>query len=412
MDVRLFRSLLSPAGQELLGQAYGAYDERAAVSLSGRLRREYPADLVAAALTQAALRHRARSKWGEEAARMYFTREGLEQATTGEVAAYRAERIAAAGLPAADGQPHPAVADLCCGIGSDLLALVGAGCHATGFDHDPLTAEIARANLAAFGWSDRARVEVADVTTVDRTPFAAVTADPARRSGGRRVFDVTAFSPPWTFVEALLQNTACVKTTPILPHRLIPAGVEAEWISAGGDVKEVTLWSGALRTGGAEAARRRATVLTAGPVCGAAVLTDVDDPGGAPVAAPAGYVYEPDNAVIGARLVTALAPLVQGALLHPGVAYLTSDRHVQTPLATAYRVDAVLPYDLKALRRALRARDVGPLTVKKRGVDISPEVIRKRLGLRGTKPATIILTPSTAGTVALLVDRANTAGIT
>jgi THUMP domain-like len=439
MDVALFRSLLSPAGQEVLAQACEEYDERSAVSLSDRLRRRHPAELVPAAMTQAALRRRARTKWGEAAGRMYFTRDGLEQATTGVVAAYRAERIVSADLPAATPTPADipavtapaaaAVADLCCGIGSDLLALVGAGCRATGFDRDPLTVEMARANLAAFGWSDRGGVEVADATTVDRSSYAAVTADPARRADGRRVFDVAAFSPPWSFVTGLLRDTACVKTTPILPHRLIPDGVEAEWISAGGEVREVALWSGALRTTADRGhVRRRATVLaptTAGPkgpgvipaafrgsstaVRGqvhAAVLTDADQVDGVPLAAPSSYVYEPDNAVVGARLVAALAPLVDGSLLHKDIAYLTSDRLVHTPLATAYLVTAVLPYDLKKLRSALRTRDVGPLTIKKRGVDISPEVVRRRLGLRGSKPATLILTPTGTGTVALLVERA------
>jgi THUMP domain-like len=425
MDVTLFRSLLSPAGQEVLAQAYEAYDERAAISVSDRLRRRHPADLVALAMTQAALRHHARSKWGETSARMYFTRDGLEQATSGEVAAHRAGRIAAAGLTAeaatgagAGAGAGTMVADLCCGIGSDLLALVAAGCRVTGVDRDPLTAEIARANLAALGWSDRGRVEVADVTTFDRSRYVAVTADPARRAAGRRVFDVAAFSPPWSFVTDLLREAACVKTSPILPLRLVPDGVEAEWVSAGGEVKEVALWSGALRTtGDGRPVRRRATVLAAstrasqvqrkGPVqADAAVLTDSDEPTGVPLTTPSSYVYEPDNAVIGARLVAAVAPLVGGSLLHPDIAYLTSDRLVHTPLATPYRVAAVLPYDLKKLRSALRARDVGPITVKKRGVDVSPDVVRRRLGLRGSQPATLILTPTSTGTVALLVERA------
>ncbi|MGW0231080.1 THUMP-like domain-containing protein [Actinopolymorpha singaporensis] len=425
MDLEVFRALRGPAGQGLLADVEAAYDERAAIALATRLRRDHPADLVAAALTQVALRRRARTKFGPDADRMFFTRDGLEQATTAGVAAYRAGRIAAVlGAEGSSAGVHPdqavaaQVADLCCGIGGDLLALARAGLAVTGFDRDLLTAEIARANLAGLAGPDvppdspgppapglpgrvHARVEVADVTDVDRSVYAGVVADPARRSGRGRVFDPADYSPPWSFVTELLTGTACVKTAPIIPHSLVPAQVEAEWISEGREVKEAALWSGALRSRAersGEPVRRRATVLPA-----AAGLTDADDPGEAPVSEPRAYLYEPDGAVIRAGLVTAVAPLVDGALVHPKIAYLTSDRDVPTPFATAYRVEEVLPYDVKVLKRALRARDVGTLTVKKRGVDVDPDVLRKRLAPRGSAAATLVVTRTAAGSVALLV---------
>ena len=58
---------------------------------------------------------------------------------------------------------------------------------------------------------------------------------------------------------------------PGIPHSLVPDGVEAEWVSDAGEVKEAVLWSPALAT-----ARRRATVIGRG---GLATLTDEDDPG-------------------------------------------------------------------------------------------------------------------------------------
>jgi predicted RNA methylase len=419
VDLQAFRDLLSPAGRDLLAEACTAYDERTAVAVGTRLRRRHRADLVAAAMTQAALRRRGRAKWGADADRMFFTRDGLEQATTGQVADYRARRLAVTdaepGSPVAapPGGPGSApgrdplgdtrvadltrIGDLCCGVGGDLIALARAGHRVTGFDADPLTAELARANLAELGLADAADVEVADVQKVDRSAYAGVVADPARRSRHGRIFDPADYSPPWSFVEELLEGTACVKTAPIIPHRLVPDGVEAEWISAGGEVKEAALWSGRFRSG--DGARRRATVLPAG-----ASLTDADDPGAARVTAPLAYLYEPDGAVIRAGLVTAVAPLVDGALLHPKIAYLTSDRIVPTPFASSYRVVAVLPYDVKVLRRALREREIGTLTVKKRGIDVDPHVLRRRLGVRGPAAGTLVVTRTEQGTLALLVD--------
>ncbi|WP_063828678.1 THUMP-like domain-containing protein [Actinopolymorpha alba] len=444
MDLEMFRALLTPAGDDLFTEVGTEYDERTAVALATRLRRLNAPDLVAAALTQVALRRRARAKWGSDAERMFFTRDGFEQATTAAVAAYRAQRINQASPAGGSGPTAAPVADLCCGIGGDLIALARSGCQVTGVDKDPLTVEIARANLAAFDLSDQASVELADVTTFDRSAYGRVIADPARRSARGRVFDPADYSPPWSFVLDLLGGTACVKTAPIIPHRLIPAGVEAEWISEGGEVKEAALWSGALASGAG--VRRRATVLVRSDSAGVRVgrggatllatprpvevwsLTDADDPGaadgggadgggvdsggrdgvgGVPVASPRAYVYEPDGAVIRAGLVTAVAPLIDGALLHPKIAYLTSDQFVATPFATAYRVEEVLPYDLKTIKRALRARDAGTVTVKKRGVDIDPETLRKRLGARGQRAVTLIVTRTDQGAVVLLAEPAH-----
>src|SRR5207237_7207447 len=101
------------------------------------------------------------------------------------------------------------------------------------------------------------------------------------------------FTPPWTFVESLLGRDSVVKLAPGLPHELVLEGVEAEWVSDRGEVKEAVLWSGRLAT-----TRRRATVLAR---TGLATLTDEDDPGGT-TGDLAAHLYEPDGAVIRAGL--------------------------------------------------------------------------------------------------------------
>ncbi|MDN5852782.1 MAG: SAM-dependent methyltransferase, partial [Actinomycetia bacterium] len=87
------------------------------------------------------------------------------------------------------------------------------------------------------------------------------------------------------------------------------------------------------------------------------------------------------------------------------IAYVSSDRLVGTPFATAYEVLDELPYREKALRAALRERDVGALTVKKRGVDIVPDRLVARLKLRGSTPTTIVLTRVDGAGRAYLVRR-------
>jgi THUMP domain-like len=182
---------------------------------------------------------------------------------------------------------------------------------------------------------------------------------------------------------------------PGIPHSLVPDGAEAEWVSDQGEVKEAVLWSPALAS-----ADRRATVIGRG---GLATLTEEDDPG-ADVGPVGAFLYEPDGAVIRAGLVTALAAGVQGHLLDRKIAYVSGDTAYHSPFARGYRVLTRLPYREKPLRAALRERNVGTLTIKKRGVDIAPEQLRQRLGLTGDEAATIVLTRVAGEGTALLVE--------
>jgi hypothetical protein len=287
----------------------------------------------------------------------------------------------------------PSVIDLTCGIGGDLVAFARAGLTSAGIDLDPLRVEMARANLAALGLGGA--VGVGDATTLDTGPFGAAYADPSRRGPRGRSFRADDWNPPWSFVESLMTGPACVKVGPGIPHSLVPDAVEAEWVSDRGEVKEAALWSGHLAT-----TARRATVIGRG---GLATLTDEDDPGGGagPVSE---FLYEPDGAVIRAGLVTAVAAGVHGHLLDRRIAYVTGPESFRTPFARGYRVVERLPFREKQLKTALRERNVGILTIKKRGVDVSPEQLRARLALRGDEEATLVMTRAAGDGIALLVQ--------
>lgn len=388
MHLASFRWLATEDGQRLLAAATEAGDDSLATQAA--LRRTASAEHVAAALTQVQLRRRATTKFGDLAARMYFTPEGLEQATRLPVATHRAARARASGART--------LLDLGCGIGGDLVAFARAGITCAGVDLDPVRVAVAEANLAALGLGGA--VTVADGTTLDTTPFDLVYADPARRSAEGRSFHADDWTPPWSFVQTLLVRDSCVKLAPGIPHALVPDGVEAEWVSDHREVKEAVLWSGRLAT-----VRRRATVLRSipGGQGGLATLTDEDDPGAGtgPVAE---FLYEPDGAVIRAGLVTAVAAGVDGHLLDEHIAYVTSARPLTSPLARCYRVIEEVPYREKPLRAALRERGIGRLTIKKRGVSVVPEELRRRLSLRGDEEATLVLTRVGGRGTALLVE--------
>ncbi|CAL9444774.1 THUMP-like domain-containing protein [Streptomyces sp. enrichment culture] len=370
--------LLTPEGRALLDEVRDT-DPAHELAVATRLRRDHPAELVSAALGQARLRQRAVAKFGEEdAARMFFTPNGVEQSTRRSVAAYRAERLRAAGVRS--------VADLCCGIGGDAVALARAGIRVLAVDRDPRAAAAARANAEALGLAGLIEVREADVTEVDTSGYDAVFVDPARRSSKRgRIFDPEAYSPPLSWaVQAALKapRAAALKIAPGIPHDAVPAEAEAEWISDGGDVKEAVLWFGTAP------GTVRATLL---PGPHTLVSRGLPDPGVRPVGR---YLYEPDGAVIRSHLVAEAAEPLDGSLIDPTIAYVTADTLTPTPYATAYEITDRLPFNVKKLKALLREREVGVLTVKKRGSAVEPEELRRKALPKphGTASVTVFLT--------------------
>ncbi|MER5941405.1 methyltransferase domain-containing protein [Streptomyces sp. NPDC001928] len=381
-----FDSLLTPEGRALLDTVRDT-DPADELAVATRLRREHPAELVSAALGQARLRQRAVAKFGAaDAGRMFFTPNGVEQSTRASVAAYRAGRMKELGIAS--------VADLCCGIGGDAIAWARAGIRVLAVDRDPVTAAAARANMAALGLGDLVEVREADVTEVDTSGFDAVFVDPARRGGRGRIFDPEAYSPPlsWAVEAARKAPRAALKIAPGIPHEAIPDDVEAEWISDGGDVKEAVLWFGT------DPGAVRATLL---PGPRSLLARGLRDPEVRPVGR---YLYEPDGAVIRAHLVADVADELDGGLVDATIAYITADELRPTPYATAYEITDRLPFNVKKLKALLREREVGVLTVKKRGSAVEPEELRKKVKPQGPNSATVFLT-RVAGAPTMLVGR-------
>jgi hypothetical protein len=339
------------------------------------VRRLFGPALGPPALEQALLRARAAAKH-PRGGELWWTGDALEQASSYEVAARRADRF-----------PGPVV-DLGCSVGGDLLTLADGS---LGVDLDEARLLLARANASVLGrsvWLVRA-----DATSFPLPASADVFADPARRAGGRRTFDPRAYSPPLDTVLGLDVRSLGVKVAPGIDHDALPASLEVEVVSLRGDVKEAVLWGGAARRG-----VRRSAVLLPGPH----VLDDhpVPEPRVAP---PGRWLLEPDGAVVRAHLVAQVADLVGGWLLDATIAYVAADGPVEVPWGKWYEVLEVLPFGLKPLRERLRAHDAGPLVVKKRGTAVEPDVLRRQLKLTGTREVTVVLTRSAGRQIAMVV---------
>lgn len=366
-----FEALLAPAGQRLLAEASAVPDDPAARLAAGtRLRGRYPADLVAAAFGQAELRRRARGKFSR-AGQMYFTRAGLEQATGEQFARHRAARFGGCA----------SVADLCTGIGGDLIALA-AGSDVLAVDRDEVPLAMAVRNAAAYGAAGRVSPLPGDVTQVRLPPLDAVFIDPARRAAGRRLAG-GASEPPlaWCLGLAGRWQRVAVKFAPGIDLAGLPAGWEAEFVATGRELKEAVLWSPAWAT-----APTRATVLPAG-----AQFTG--DPADRPPAGPPGpWLLDPSPAITRAGLVGPLARRLGGWQIDPSIAFLAADEPVRTPFARLLRVEESLPWRLELITAALARHDIGPLDIRRRGLAGDVPGIRRRLRPRGSRRGTLVMT--------------------
>jgi len=384
MELEVAQWMVSAEAAPWLQRAAAEKDPES-LSAADRWRRDLPGEKAAAVLGQESLRRAAVRKLGGSASELFLTRDGLEQATRPAVARWRAERLAASGV--AD------VWDLGCGLGLDALALVEAGMGVTAVERDPVTATFAAANLGSF-----ARVVVGDVADLygEVPTDAGVFLDPARRTARGRSWDVADLSPSWDVVTSVLDGSrvACVKLGPGIPYRLLPDTAETVWVSDRGDLVEAALWAGP----GAAPGRRSALLLPQG------LSLEAED--GHLRWGPIGsWLYEPDPAVIRAGAIPALARELGATGIAPGVAYLTTETHQPTPFATAFEVLDRLPYRERDLRAWVKANRIGTLEIKKRGLEVDPAALRRRLAPKGPASATLVLTPTPDGAVAFVVRR-------
>ena len=380
-----FLSLISPEGQALLAEV-GEIDSKAdMVKIVSKLRgKGHPAELVATVLTQIKLRRRAKAKFGEFAGRMFFTEEGLEQASRLKVAAIHAGRFR--------DQKLTSIADLGCGIGAETLAFASLDMNVTAYELDEVTAAIATYNLAGF---DNVKVEQADVTTISLDGFDGLFIDPARRdlkdsttNINKRKYDINDFSPSFDFVlEAAKLKPTIVKLGPGLDHKDIPEDAEAVWVSDDGDLVELTLYFGVLKR---KDIKRAALLLS--PNGTFEITSSQSERVDAPLGELGKYLYEPDAAVIRSHLVGDLALDLGLNIFSNEIAYLSGNKELSSPWLKGYEVLENLVFDRKKLKAYLREKKIGTLEIKKRGADITPEQLRRELDPKGPESATLIVT--------------------
>lgn len=348
------------------------------------LRRRFPFEVVSLAVQQLRLLERAQSKFSR-ASQMWFTPEGLAQSSAEPLARYHASRF----------PPEELVVDAGCGIGGDLIALAERG-QAVGVERNALSIWFARRNLRVYEVAHRACLVHADLLRLRPEQARWLFIDPSRRVEGERTADPSRWQPDWETACALAGSVrgALIKAPPSLPSQYLPIEAEYEYLSVGGECREVLVAFGECRRG----IKRSALLL---PEQERLFHTEAPSPA---VSEPQEWIYDPDPAVVAAHLIPELAQQLQASLLHPRIAYLTAPRLWHTPFARAYHLIEYFPFTRKRLLERLRSLGAGTLTIKKRGVVILPEELLRMWRPVGDRPLTVFVYRAEREVYALIAE--------
>ncbi|PID28286.1 MAG: hypothetical protein CSB55_05665 [Candidatus Cloacimonadota bacterium] len=340
-----------------------------------RLRKKYP-DLPAGDLISLhKLRLRAEKKFSN-ADKFIFTDKSLQQATPEPAAEYHALKL----------KDYPRKADLCCGAGMDLIAMCDGKNKVTAVDLDPEILEIAKynakvRNIKNITFKCQKAEEFAD--KVD-----AVFCDPDRRIGNKRKIRPEDLSPNlYDLLKISKYNkNIMIKLSPAMNYSVIKTdvGFGLEFVSSGGELKEILLTLGSLK----DKARKKAVIISSE---GNISYLRSNDPGFKSVSEPGKYLYEPDPAVIRAGLIEQDAFKYKLNFINENIALLTSDFYREDMTGTWYRTEEQFPYNLRNLKKKLKEEKIGDLTVKTRGFHMTVEDLRKKLKPEGKNKKTIFI---------------------
>ena len=350
--------------------------------LDAAIRKELPFDRAVAISGQLALSEKVKRKFPDFPF-LLVTDKGLQQATDSLIAQYKRD-VALKELASESVR----FADLCCGIGGDLIAFAKA-VPSVGVDIDPTTAIFAQTNCRLAGTD--AKVCCCSAEEFDLSNCNLIHIDPDRRPGGRRTTNADFFQPPREFIDQFVSRVGRV-IVKSAPGASIPESwrqnAQWEWIEHNGECKQAVGWFGFESRPGDTI---RATI--------------VSETGAESFSAPAPkrsgvlsfqsqktiqpsdykYIYAPAPSLSTSGLIPAFCQSFGLSELSPG-GYLGSNELLESPFVTAFEIEEVFPLNAKKVKQGLKQRDVDRIIGKKRGAVPEPEEFLKKLGFPNSAP--------------------------
>jgi len=332
---------------------------------------------------------------------LLYTRLGLEQASGERAAEWKVSLM----------KGHRAI-DLTGGLGIDTLYLAHRFEHVVSCERDEALARLAEANRRVMGIANvETRIGDSEAILADYADdsFDWVLVDPARREHGGRSAGLEQSSPDVTALHDLMLRKArrvCIKASPALEisglERLLPALSTVIAVSVDGECKEVLLLLDREREAG-RTPEVRAVCLGEATF---EIASFGDEPPARVVAeTPGAWLYEPDAAIIKARLTGELARQLHLEFLNRTVDYLTSARLVERFPGRSFRIEAYRSFRPKSFRKELAELGITNAAIQRRDFPLSVEELRKRYKIGESSERFLFFTKDALGDLVWLSCR-------
>ncbi|NTU58580.1 MAG: class I SAM-dependent methyltransferase [Chlorobiaceae bacterium] len=332
---------------------------------------------------------------------LLYTRLGLEQASGERAAEWKAGLMSGR-----------RIIDLTGGLGIDTIYFSRRFAEVISCERDGVLAELAEYNRNAIGVSNvepRVGDSVAILETFPDDSFDWIFVDPARREQGGRSVGLEATSPDVVGLHDLMLRKApkvCVKASPALEisglQEKLPSLSSIVVVSVEGECKEILLLLDRTLPAGHRPSVR-AVCLGEGVF---EIGSQAEDLAGRVVSpVPGQWLYEPDAAIIKARLTVDLARNLKLGFLNHTVDYLTSDCLVDFFPGRSFRIEERLPFKPKGFRAELERRGITKAAIQRRDFPVSVEELRKKYRIGESSELFLFFTKDSTGVGICLLCR-------
>ena len=385
MTLEELQNLLNPDIQALLASHYS--DDPATFAMQFHGRTELP---IRAMAEQLACRQKAVKKLPALSQHyLLYTPLALEQSSGECTASYKASLMSGKKL-----------IDLSGGLGVDSMSLARVFQEVIYCERDSLLCAVAEHNLKVAGVPNVEVKNGESISLLAEYPdnsFDWIYVDPARREEGRRSIALEAASPDVVASHDLLLRHAervCIKASPALEvsglKKLLPALHTIVVVSVDRECKEILLLLERAYPSDGPVQVKAVCLSSEGEE-----MTKVAAGGEAPkvvAAAVKEYLYEPDPAIIKARLSAVLARDSGLQFVNKSVDYLTADSKIDAFPGRTFLVVECIPWKPKSFRAFLERHAIAGASIQRRDFPLSAEELRKKYRLLESERAFLFFT--------------------
>uniref|UniRef100_Q3ANS3 THUMP-like domain-containing protein n=1 Tax=Chlorobium chlorochromatii (strain CaD3) TaxID=340177 RepID=Q3ANS3_CHLCH len=289
--------------------------------------------------------------------------------------------------------------DLSGGLGIDAIFLAAHFEELLYCERNELLCNVVRHNMVRCGIGN-VRLQQGDslsfLASQPDNAFDWIMVDPARREEGKRSIGLEAASPNVVASQELLLAKAphiCIKASPALEisnlKMLLPALHTILVVSVSGECKEILL----LLKRGAEAEHPITKAICLQADNNAVVeIVGTHEQHRSLAESLQCYLYEPDAAIIKARLSGVVAKQEGLEFLNKSVDYLTSNHVVASFAGKVFQVIESVPYKPKEFRKFLDRHAISAASIQRRDFPLSADELRKKFRLREDEKHFLIFT--------------------